>query len=61
MGWNYRAHGVPIHEEEKTVQIKNQHNYSNFSTPNNIRLMHVGVEGVNFLEDCLNIVHKYVQ
>jgi hypothetical protein len=41
-----RAHGIPIHEEEKKVQNKNLHNYSKISTPYNIRLMHVGVEVV---------------
>ena len=40
-----RAQGVPIHEEEEKVQNKNLHNYSNFSTPYNIRLTQVGVEG----------------
>ena len=40
-----RAHGVPIHEERKKVQNKNLHIYSNFSTPYNIRLTQVGVEG----------------
>jgi len=39
-----RAQGVPIHEEEK--KFKTIHNYSKISTPNNIRLTHVGVEGV---------------
>ena len=44
-----RAHGVPIHEENKNI-----HNYSNISTPYCIRLTHVGVEGVCFLADCLS-------
>jgi len=39
-----RALGIPIHEEEKKVQIKNLQNYSKICTPYNIRLMHVGVE-----------------
>ena len=41
-----RAHGVPIHEERKKVQNKYLHNYSKISTPYNIKLTHVGVEGV---------------
>ena len=40
-----RDHGVPIHERRKKVQKKNLHNYSKISTPCNIRLTHVGVEG----------------
>ena len=39
-----RAHGLPIHEEKK-VQNKNLHNYSNISTPYSIRLTHVGGGG----------------
>ena len=40
-----RAQGVPNHEEEEKFQNKNLHNYSNFSTPYNIRLTQLGVEG----------------
>jgi hypothetical protein len=40
-----RALGIPIHEEEEKVQIKNLLNYSKIYTPYNIRLTHVGVEG----------------
>ena len=40
------AHGVPIREEEEKVKYKNLLNYSKISTPYNIRLTHVGVEGV---------------
>jgi len=47
-----RAHGVPIYEKEKKGQNKNQHNYSKISTPYNISLTHVEVEGVCFLADC---------
>ena len=39
---------VPIHEEKKKVKNKNLHNYSKISTPHNIRLTHVGVEGVTY-------------
>jgi len=40
-----RAHGVPIREKNKRVQNKNLRNYSDISTPYNIRLTQVGVEG----------------
>ena len=37
---------MPIHEEEEKVKNKNLQNYSKIPTPYNIRLTHVGVEGV---------------
>jgi len=40
-----RDHRIPILEEIKKVEKKNLHNYSNISTPCNIRLTQVGVEG----------------
>ena len=39
------THGVLIHERRKKVKNKNLHNYSKISTPCNIRLTQVGVEG----------------
>jgi hypothetical protein len=39
-----RAHGIPIHEEEKKVQNKNLHNYSK---------KHDEVERVPRIETCL--------
>ena len=40
-----RDHREPIHERKKKLQNKNLHNYSNISTPCNIRQTQVGVEG----------------
>ena len=45
--------------KKKKVQNKNLHNYSKIATPINIRLTHVGVEGVVFLADGLNSAQKW--
>ena len=51
-----RAHGVPIHEEEKKFETRIYIcNYSHISTLYNMRLRQVGVEGETelcFLADC---------
>ena len=59
MGGETRAYGVSIHEEQKKVQNKNLHKYSNIYTPYSIRLTLVGVEGVCFLADCLRCTQKW--
>ena len=49
-----RAHGVPIHEENKKFKRRIYIIIPNISTPYGIRLTQVGVEVVCFLADCLN-------
>ena len=58
-----RDHGVPNHERKKKVQKKNLHNYSKISTPCNIRLKQVWVEGETtlcFLADCSKWTQKWL-
>jgi hypothetical protein len=43
-----RAHGVPIHEEEKNLKTRIYIIILKFPPPYNIRLTHVGVEGVTW-------------
>ena len=54
---------LPFYKEEKKVQNKNLQNYSKIPTTYNIRLTHVGVEGVTctvqFLADCLSGTQKW--
>jgi len=43
-----RDHGVPIHKKEKKVKTRIYIIILKFPPPHNIRLTHVGVEGVTY-------------